>query len=188
MNDGRRVFIALDLPAQLRERIAEIPGALQASGARVRWVEADKMHLTLLFAGEASDVQVQALAEAVEKEEGQKALRLGVGGLGAFPNRRNPRVIWVGVRVSEELESLHGRLQEAGRRCGIELEERSFRPHLTLGRVKFVERHSPLIARLKSVNVETFNYIFDTLTLFESRLTPEGPIYEVLERVELQGR
>jgi 2'-5' RNA ligase len=184
----RRVFIALELPKLLKQRVGEVPQTLRAQNARVRWVDPKRMHLTLLFAGEASDEQVDRLGQVVRKTAGEyEPLRLAIGGLGAFPNRRNPRVIWIGVTTSDALRSLHREIADVGEDAGLPRDPRQFAPHLTVGRVKFVDRHSPLITRLKSVTVETFNYTLDTLTLFESELKPEGPVYTPLVQERLRG-
>lgn len=156
--------------------------------AKIRWVNPKQMHLTLFFAGEANDEQVQALADAVKGAEGAyPPLRIKVGELGAFPKRRNPRVIWIGIGENAELQRLQSTIAEAGKDAGLPMEDRDFSPHLTLGRVKFIDRNSPLLKRLQSVKVESFFYIFDTLTLFESTLTPEGPQYRAIESVKLTG-
>jgi len=186
--NSRRVFVALELPSELRQKLIELPRLIGTPDAKVRWVDPTQMHLTLLFAGEATDEQVDALTRAVtEAEKSFSPIRLGIGGLGAFPSRRNPRVIWVGINESEPLARLHMDIWNAGAGTGLEREDRDFAPHLTLGRVKFVPPRSPLLRRLQSVHVETFYYLFDTLTLFESKLTPEGPEYTPLQRVRFTG-
>ncbi|MFH0883250.1 MAG: RNA 2',3'-cyclic phosphodiesterase [bacterium] len=186
MSASRRVFVALELPGELRQRLVDLPKLVGTPDAKIRWVNLKQMHLTLFFAGEADDQQVEALREAVKTAgELYGALRIKVGELGAFPKRSNPRVIWVGIGENEELKRIQSSIAEAGQRAGLPAEERSFSPHLTLGRVKFVERHSPLLKRLQSVKVESFFYVFDTLTLFESKLTPDGPEHRALESVRL---
>jgi 2'-5' RNA ligase len=188
VSESKRVFVALELPDELRQRMGELPELIGTPDAKVRWVDANNIHLTLLFAGEAGEAQVEALRDAVRTAGASfNAMRIKVGELGAFPQRRNPRVIWVGVGENETLRRLQEAVAEKGRLAGLPVERREFSPHLTLGRVKFVGRHSPLLGRLQSVKVESFVYVFDKLTLFESTLTPEGPEYHVLESVRLES-
>lgn len=183
-----RAFVALELPRSVIRRISEIRGALATPDAKVRWVEPEKMHLTLKFLGDVDAQQLEAMAESVRQaSERFDALKLGVGGLGAFPNRRNPRIIWVGISGHNGLLELYRHFEEAAVAVGVEPDERPFSPHLTLGRVKFVERHSPLLQRLKSIRVETLFASVTRVTLFQSTLTPEGPVYTPVERVQLHS-
>ena len=179
-----RAFVALELPKNLRERMGEVSRALNAGGAKVRWVHPDQMHLTLRFLGDISMDQAETMKRAVRDAVAlqPEPLKLGIGGLGAFPNRRNPRVIWVGINPHAGLATVQRIIDEAAVGTGVEPENRAWAPHLTLGRIKFVENHSPLLKRLKSVRVETFYYTCDTVTLYESTLTPEGPLYRPLEQ------
>lgn len=179
-----RAFVALELPKNLRERMGEISRALDAGGATVRWVHPDQMHLTLRFLGDITRAQGKSIAEAMHDAAALQPtpIKLGVGGLGAFPNKRNPRVIWVGLTPHEGLNRVQQAIDRAAVELGIEEEKREWAPHLTLGRVKFVEKHSPLLKRLKSVRVETFYYTCDTVTLYQSTLTPDGPVYRPLEQ------
>lgn len=185
-----RAFVALELPKQLRDRLGEATRALSTGGAKVRWVHQDQMHLTLRFLGDIDEAQAERMKQAVRDAAAlqPEAIRLGVGGLGAFPNRRNPRVIWVGISENDALKRVQASLDRAAVEIGVAPEDREWTPHLTLGRVKFVERRSPLLKRLKSVRVETFFYLTDTITLYESTLTPEGPVYRPLEKGVFGGR
>jgi len=180
-----RAFIALELPKNLRDRMGEVVNALDVGGAKVRWVPTDQMHLTLRFLGDIDNQQLEQIRSALhEAADAQKTpVNLGVGGLGAFPNRRNPRVIWVGVTHHPGLSEVQGLLDRSAVDSGIEPEARTWSPHLTLGRVKYVATDSPLLKRLKSVRVETYYYTCDRVTLFESTLTSEGALYRPLETV-----
>ncbi|HEB84664.1 MAG TPA: RNA 2',3'-cyclic phosphodiesterase, partial [Bacteroidetes bacterium] len=114
-----RAFVALELPRALKERLIGLGELLDAGDARIRWVREEAMHLTLVFLGDQPDDVVASMAAevvAAAKETGP--LQLGVGGLGAFPARRKPRVIWVGVRPNENLARLQARLAARARESG----------------------------------------------------------------------
>ncbi|MCB2211226.1 RNA 2',3'-cyclic phosphodiesterase [bacterium] len=184
-----RTFIALTLPELLKDRMLEVSGALSKTDAKIKWVERSQMHLTVKFCGDVEQAQADLLAAAVRDEatHWQHPLRLAVGGLGAFPNKRNPRVLWIGVRENIGLSSMAERIERAAVAAGIEPEQRTFSAHLTLGRVKFIDRHDPLPKRLKAMDVETYHYDITELALIRSQLTPQGPVYTPLEQVKLGG-
>jgi 2'-5' RNA ligase len=133
-----RAFIAIDLPAPLRKELDAVVSrfnALRASG--VRWVAAANIHLTLKFLGESVPASLNDLAgklKAVAPEQPTFSLR--VAGLGAFPNPRRPRVIWVGLDASPELERLQQAIETQSALAGFSPDDRKFSPHLTLGRVQ----------------------------------------------------
>ncbi len=182
-----RAFIALTLPDLLKDRLLDVRHALERTDARIKWVDADQMHLTVKFCGDVDDDQIQLLAAAVREESShwQQPLRLAVGSLGAFPNKRNPRVLWVGVRENIGLSALAERMEKAAVIAGVEPDTRSFSAHLTLGRIKFIERHDPLLKRLKAMGVETYHYDIHELSLIKSELTPAGARYTQLEQIIL---
>ncbi len=182
-----RAFIALTLPDLLKTRLLDVRHALERTDAKIKWVDHEQMHLTVKFCGDVDDGQAEELAAAVREEatHWQQPLRLAVGGLGAFPNKRNPRVLWVGVQENIGLSAMAERIEASAVAIGIEPDERAFSAHLTLGRIKFIERHDPLLKRLKAMDVETYHYDIRELTLIKSELTPQGPLYTPLERVTL---
>jgi 2'-5' RNA ligase len=164
-----RLFIAIELPEEAKKELArlrmDIPGA--------RWVPSDQIHLTLSFLGEVDEA-------ALERLTGQLAritlpeIEIHFSGTGCFPDRRRPRVLWIGLEPNPRLNSLATRVREAVLACGIPQEERPFSPHITLARIKlpspgmcdaFLDRDRR--PRLPALRVREF-------TLFQSRLTPQG--------------
>ena len=141
-----RLFLAINLPPAERQAIYDAVAPLRAAARGVSWVAADKLHLTLKFIGaqppEAADALRAAIAPAASRAA---AATLELGGLGAFPDLRAPRVIWMRVQPDPRLELLHHDLEIACADAGYELDGRTFRPHITLGRVR--ERLAPPAAR-----------------------------------------
>ncbi len=183
-----RVFIALDLSDATRAAMAGVQRrvaaevARVASGARITWVQPDRLHLTLRFFANATEAEVQTLRAALASPLGVPAAEVIWGGLGVFPPRGTPRVIWVGIEcgadaVEEMAAVLDARLADAG----IAREARPFSPHLTLGRVREGMRWRwPDLAGERAVAHDTIGH----LTLYESRLSASGPTYTALA----QGR
>jgi len=178
-----RCFLAVDLPAPVRNHLAKTARSVQSS-CEVKWVAADKLHLTLLFAGALPDQNVEALCELV-RELDVPPLRLSLSGLGHFPPRGLPRVIWAAVDGDvEALAAMHREIDERARPLGVEREKRGFTPHITLGRVTGQFGALALvdaIGRLgQSLNKKPF--VPTELVLYRSELRPGGAVHEALVR------
>ncbi|MCV2489643.1 RNA 2',3'-cyclic phosphodiesterase [Geodermatophilus sp. YIM 151500] len=133
---GRRLFIAVDPPDDARADLERAVSALRACPGAPRWTASERWHLTLLFLGAVSDDDVPALVTAsAEAVAGAPAMTLRLAGGGRFGSRRRPQVAWAGLDGDiAALSALAGRLARAARRLGLPVEDRPFRPHLTLGR------------------------------------------------------
>lgn len=133
-----RLFLALNLEPDIRRAVADATAPLRAEAPELGWVADGRLHLTLKFLGEQAEDRVAAIRAAMDdvaRRHRAFALRLG-GGVGAFPNFRRPRVVWMGVNADPKLELLHHDVEVACEALGFELEGRAFRPHLTLARVR----------------------------------------------------
>ena len=133
-----RAFIAVDLPKEIHDCLAYVSTQLkeQIGDVPVRWVTPQNIHLTLKFLGEVSLNNIDVLTEMLVTEATPIApMVISVGGLGAYPKMRSPRVIWVGVEAPQELEALQKGIDTQAARIGYAPDQRPFSPHLTLGRV-----------------------------------------------------
>jgi len=133
-----RAFIAVDLPHDIQECLEYVSNQLreQVGSVPVRWVSPQNIHLTLKFLGDVSFNNIDVLKELLEAEATQiKPMVISVGGGGAYPKMRSPRVIWVGVETPPEMESLQRGIDSQTARIGYAPDRRPFSPHLTLGRV-----------------------------------------------------
>jgi 2'-5' RNA ligase len=181
-----RLFVGVDVP--YNAELDALMRLVKSSGADIKPVEPENMHITLLFIGEVDERALTDVKQAVSSVSFPKfALRLA--GLGAFPNPFRPRVVWVGVREGvEELRSIHEQLRRNLIARGVRPEdEKEFSPHLTLGRVKGAVGTLPqLIVKYQDYEVGTKEV--SSIKLFKSTLTPKGPIYEVLMEVKASDR
>jgi len=185
-----RSFIAVELPDEVRGALSQIQERLRESVGGVRWVQPASIHLTLKFLGDIRPEQVQPIAAAAARAiQGEPPFTLGVSGLGAFPNPRKPRVIWVGIEGDvERLGRLETRLEGALEPLGFPREQRAFRPHLTLGRVKDPRRPPDLTRALADVTVPTCNsFDVDEILVYKSDLRPTGAIYTKLQHLPFAG-
>ncbi len=176
-----RLFIAVNLPPDERARLEREALALRAARLPVRWVAADALHLTLKFLGEVADARVGEVEKAMMEVAARSApFRLELGGLGAFPNLRSPRVVWVGVQAPPELARLAAALEDAMAGLGFSRENRPFSPHLTLGRAERDARGGdfralPALAAKFDFRAEVEARSAD---LMRSHLSPRGARYE----------
>lgn len=194
MGESLRLFFAVPLEEALRDAACDLQQRLARAcrpGPRVKWVERDNLHLTLKFLGERpADVLEEIGRVAGEVAVSAAPLTLEVGGVGCFPPRGAPRTIWLGLlRECPELEELAQALDRALAAAGLaEPEERAFRPHFTLGRVKERGGAGELrraIAALAEAPVGTMTV--EHLDLLSSELTPRGPVYTECRRFRLGG-
>jgi len=133
-----RAFIAAEIPEEIQQILSDAQDKLRSAAACVKWVETRNIHITLKFLGEINEDQTETVCGVVyEALRGVDAFRVSLSGLGAFPGRGHPRVIWAGIdKGAGELRAIAERLRKMPEGCGKAAEERPFSAHITLGRVK----------------------------------------------------
>jgi 2'-5' RNA ligase len=183
-----RLFIAINLPESERQAIHHSTAPLRAAGGSVTWVAPECIHLTMKFLGEQRPEDVPTLRDAVaEVARRFQPVRLDVGGVGAFPHLRAPKIFWMGITPDPKLELLHHDLEVACEALGHEVEARAFRPHITLGRVKreVTAEQVGTLARM-ATNVR-YRAAIDagSVDVMQSELSSTGPRYIVLAAVPL---
>lgn len=188
-----RAFIAIEIPTEIKQQINVQTAALrQKLGSSVRWVSAENAHLTLKFLGDIPPIAIDSLTCMLkEKAEQTPPFDIAVVGLGAFPNLRQPRVIWVGLNAPATLTKLQKTLDAAVTDPELPPEKQAFSPHLTIGHVR-----QPLSDAEKRAIPEALqntqigclgNFTVQSIGLFQSELKPAGPIYTCLSTVQLGG-
>lgn len=169
-----RAFLAVPLPRQLQQSIRAVQRGLKGRIPEARWTRSENLHLTLHFLGEIEQETLEKIKVSVlSVRRCQRPFQVEVKGLGAFPNLRRPRVIWLGLEPRGQLRQLHKVSQRCLRQAGVMTESRPYSPHLTIGRLR---QHKPdLTDLLKSAGENSIGTLtVDKLVLFESRLRPEG--------------
>ena len=173
-----RIFVALDIPADVCSRIAELVRALGPACPKARWVRTEGMHVTLKFIGETPEEKVERIRAALGKIAPVGSIELHFRDIGFFPNARRPRVFWAGIEVSENLAALGGAVEAQLAPLGIPREQREFKPHLTLARFKDEVNLAPLNAELARRGALEFGAMrADEFHLYESRLKSGGAEY-----------
>jgi 2'-5' RNA ligase len=155
----------------------------------VRPVRPENLHLTLRFLGDTDEGLVEDLGDLMGKSvEGVSPFHLTFQGVGAFPNARKARVVWIGIHGAEPLVAIARRLEEGVREMGWKAEKRSFRPHATVARIKHIRRHGRLSSLLDRWHDGDFGTMeVRSIELKRSQLTPEGAIYSTVHSTPLDG-
>lgn len=179
-----RAFIAVTLAKSVIEEIAKVCAPLQEASGDIRWTRVENLHLTLKFLGNISRSQVDPILSVLsELVNVRPPLHLVVQGLGAFPNLRRPRVLWVGLK-GEGLSELSEAIETSLMPLDFPPEDRGFTPHLTVGRVRSLRGWENTLAKMKEHERLLFGEsTVDRVTLYQSDLRPEGPIYTSLGSV-----
>ncbi len=186
-DDVIRTFIAVDLPPSVLDALGQISSQLQDKlpGTPVRWVNFEKMHLTLKFMGDISKENI-GMVEKILKTEASKrqVMEIGIGGIGAFPKMRHPRVVWIGVEAPTELFDLRRGIEDGVARLGYNYDKYEFTPHLTLGRIS--RKASARDVRTVGNVLHDFQVGFigvariEAVHLYRSDLSPDGAKYSRL--------
>ena len=180
-----RTFIAVDVPAPIKLELERFEKELKKSGTDVSWVKPERVHLTLKFLGNVPEEAISDIKEALREVAASSApMRLQPAGCGAFPSLKKMRVVWVGLRGDDApLRTLQNKVEAALLPLGFEPEDRPFRAHLTLGRVKGKRNlHSLQEALLARQDFKAEAFDVTELVLYKSDLRPEGPLYTPLIR------
>ena len=183
-----RLFIAIELPDEIKQGITRVQEQLKRSGASAGWTRPEGIHLTLKFLGEVPDAKVTEIMQALDGAvRGTGRFQLAVAGAGAFPNAKVPRVLWIGVGGNvEQLGTLQSSVENAMTNLGFEREARKFSPHLTLARIKFPkprDNWQQVIDAVKDVKLGGFEAC--RVSLMQSELKREGAVYTEVGGVEL---
>jgi 2'-5' RNA ligase len=185
-----RLFVALEVPEVVRREVARRVAGLRDRLPRARWVDAEVMHLTLLFLGQVEEGQVPALTAALGEAFAKHApLELRLSGGGTFPPRRPARVAWIGMEAPEELAALQADAAAAATASiGFEPEDRPYHPHVTLARCEpFWPRDAAEKFTAAFPGAVGQPWMADHGVLFESKLSPRGARYRVVAALPLTG-
>ena len=173
-----RLFVALDFPDAVRERLRELIARLKTASSAAKWVRPERMHVTLKFIGETDPANVDPLRDALATIHSPKPVEINFRGLGFFPHERQPRVLWCGVEGSPNLAELAAGDQSALDPLGFPPEERKFMPHLTLARFPDPKGVQEIVRAAEELKSYEFGSAHETeFHLIESKLKPAGAEY-----------
>ncbi len=175
-----RTFISIDLPEGIKEGISGLQGRLKQDECHIGWVRPEAIHLTLKFLGEIDEKGIPEIESAIRRAtKGFIPFYLRIMSLGVFPDIKRPRIIWLGINEEgDNLLRLQSRIEKEMEKIGHPREERGFKPHLTIGRVRDPYGLKGLIDAIESEKeVELGGFKAEEVLIMRSDLRPEGPIY-----------
>lgn len=186
-----RVFIASDISDDAKEKLGSVIEDLNRTGMPAKWVSKKDLHITFKFIGEVKEDKVEGLIESVERScRGEKAFNILLNGIGAFPDQKEPRVIWAGIKEGAgNVANLAKKIEDVLSADNIcKKEERGFKDHVTIGRIKDNARVSDFSTALRGLkDVSLGSSRLDSVNIMKSTLRPEGPVYKVIKKIALAG-
>ena len=190
-----RLFAAVEIDPSVVATLTEFGAALRrraqtlAAAARISWVSPEQLHVTTRFIGEVDDKEAAVIAGSLLEELAAEPFDLVVEGAGAFPERGSPRVLWAGLSAGvAELVALEAEVSSRLVHCGVPREDRPYRPHVTLARVR-EPAGLRTAALFEALSTERFGTTrVEAITLFQSRTSPKGAVYTALHRTRLHPR
>jgi 2'-5' RNA ligase len=177
-----RLFVALVVPSEVREKLAALICELRAIAPKEKWVRAENLHVTLKFIGEVAPEKLEAIRGALAIVLSDSPVKLDFRGLGFFPHEKHPRVFWAGIEASPNLKKLAADIDLAVGKLGIPREERAFSPHLTLARFETRKLPDKLQLAVQGDSTREFGACETReFHLIESKLKPSGAEYTTLQ-------
>ena len=184
----KRIFIALKIEAgnTLLNMISALKSGLKNDS--IKWTNPDNIHITLAFLGDTDEKMIKPIISMLyDRCREASKFELSIRGAGVFRNLHDPRIIWTGIDPSDELIKLNAIVMNGLKEFDIKLEDRPFKPHLTIGRIKHLgdsEKLKDLISRFQYSEIQLVPV--NEVILFESILLQSGPVYKPLAEVNLK--
>ncbi|MDD1774796.1 MAG: RNA 2',3'-cyclic phosphodiesterase [Methanobacterium sp.] len=181
-----RAFLAVDLDKELHGKVCEVQDSLKESNATVKFVEEENLHFTCKFFGDISENREKRISASINDTlTDYIPFEINIKGVGVFPHPGYVRVIWLGLENSHYFSQIIKNLDDKFSNLGFK-KEKSYIPHLTIGRVKSAKNKDALVARIKELeDIEIGSMKVDKLVLKKSDLTPKGPVYSTIEEFKL---
>ena len=172
-----RIFIACDIPENLKEQLEDFQESLKNETDKIKWVEKENLHLTMKFIGETDEKNIEKIKRPLSSVKFESFLT-SVSDFGVFPVRGHIRVVWMGLSPAGQINDLHEKIESALDFIGNE-KDSHFQPHITLGRAKYIEDKETFIKKVNEIKkgFESEPFRIDRFVLKKSLLTSQGPIY-----------
>ena len=184
-----RAFIAISISSDIKQELAALIDKLKTSGADVKWVNPENIHLTLKFLGYISPEKIEEVKKVLDGIKSKfTPFKITFSGVGAFPKLSYPKVIWVGIQNGkDDAKRIYELLETELEKAGFEKEERAFSAHLTIGRVRSGKNKAALKPAIESLSFSSDKILeVEHITLFQSTLTPKGPVYTPLYEARIK--
>ncbi len=173
-----RLFIAIEMPEDVKEYLVKVQEKIDNANAKIRFINKNQIHLTLKFLGEVQPDKAKKIKDILKKIT-FKPFSVYLDGIGVFPSESYIRVIWVGLMPEDSILELQKDIDEKLKE--LFKKEKSFKSHVTLARVKFVDDKKKFMDMLSKIKIENKKIDISNFKLVKSTLTPKGAVYEDLE-------
>ena len=186
MNNLVRVFLSIDIDDQaLLSRVEQIQQRLDPQAAKMKLVEINNIHFTLHFFGDTPVERIQKIKDHLEMIK-IVPFEITISGVGAFPNKRKPRIIWIGVTQNEQqVQDLKFEIDSLLKDIGYQPERRKYTPHATIARVRHVKNSGKIANNLEELSNESIGTMtVSGFNMMKSTLTPAGPVYDILWNIQ----
>jgi 2'-5' RNA ligase len=189
MSEEWRTFCAIELPANVRAQLADHAKQLRAvvPEASASWSKPENVHLTLKFFGNVATRNIPTISVAASRVVKEfSPFQIKIGGTGVFPKATRPQVLWIGVEDSSgRLSELQRRLEEEFATAGFDKEDRAYKPHLTIARIRRPDGARRLAESHLQTKFALLNIRVNEFVVFRSQLSPKGSIYTAISKHEL---
>ena len=186
-----RVFCAIELPAEVRARLEDHMRRLrkEVPDAAASWSRVENIHLTLKFFGNVDVARIQQISEAAKRAVKEfSTFPIAVGETGVFPRPSRPQVLWIGVKdQARQLSALQEKLESECAAEGFPKEERAYKPHLTIARLRRPEGARHLAHAHLQMKFDPIEVDVKDIVIFRSELSPKGSKYSVISAADLRG-
>jgi 2'-5' RNA ligase len=185
VSEDIRAFLSIDIEDQeLLSQIRNVQQKLDQTAAKMKIVKIENIHFTLRFFGDTPQAKLDNIKMALDEID-FSPFEIEIARIGSFPNKRRPRIIWVGVtQNAAEVLKLKKEIDSSLINLGYQPEKRKYTPHATIARVRFVKDSRRIADNLDYLTDEVFGKMtVEHITMMKSTLTPSGPIYEPLWKI-----
>jgi 2'-5' RNA ligase len=180
-----RLFVALGISAKVRANLTALISDLRSAESKLRWMNPNNLHLTLKFIGEVPAPQLPEIEAQLAQARVPQAAELIFKGLGFFPDERRPSILWVGVQTNEHVAALVKQIDEALVKGKVAREEKTFVPHLTIGRFRETRISPALRSAMEKWEQHEFGRsTVNEFQLMQSTLQSSGAEHKVLHTFE----
>ncbi|MFH1230668.1 MAG: RNA 2',3'-cyclic phosphodiesterase [Planctomycetota bacterium] len=183
-----RLFVAITLDETIRENLISIQELIQRYQPDAKLVDAENIHLTLRFLGEISEDILPRISEVLSTVNDCHCFEMELRNIGAFPSVKKPRVIWIGCEDrTSALNKIYQTLESGFRAIGLQPDDKEFSAHITIARDKIPKPNNNFEALANKYANKSFGIqMVKQVTLFQSTLTPNGPIYTNISDFKLK--
>ena len=186
-----RCFIAIEIPETFQTPLTSAQEELRKYISGASWVKRGNIHLTLKFLGDVVPNQISVIKNSIEQvTDTRLPFSMELGGIGAFPNLSRPRVIWAGVKTgADQVAAIAREIDDGLSRHAFERDEKPFRPHITLARLKRRINLDPFVDVFRQYDtINGATMVVNQVQIIQSQLRPSGTIYTPLETCYFNGR